>query len=364
MAERCLWLGQTGVMRNRSEWDSPRSVGSAFFDVIAALIIAGGALTVVTRFLGWNNSTLIVLAHAALPVVMLPVWFALAIAAWRGQPIRFAAALLLCAVHALSLWPAMGTDPIPSWAAVDSAPASDSWSGPTSLRVGASNVYVDNTNDLSSFVTSLAADVLVFTEFAKPIEALMERSGSLDEFVYRSDNAAEGTWRTKIFSRYPFVGQPRIVAVPGTPIAGTPLLSVDVELPSGGKVRVIGVHPIPLTVSGSRSAFANTSRVLREELRAAQLEGIPLIAVGDFNGTRWLPQTGELFEAGFRSAHESAGYGLSASWPRGGPFPTFMRLDHALYVGPVEVRSVGDVTVQGSDHSAVLVEFVFPNRAS
>jgi endonuclease/exonuclease/phosphatase (EEP) superfamily protein YafD len=264
------------------------------------------------------------------------------------------AALLLCVVYVLSLWPATGTDPMPSWAVAGSS------AGATALRVGASNVYVDNTNDLSNLVTDMGADVLVFTEFAKPVEALMQRSGSLDQFPYRSDNAAEGTWRTKIFSRYPFVGQPRIVPVPGTPSVGTPLLLVDIQLPSGGKARVIGVHPMPLTVSGARSAFNNTSSVLREELRVAQLEGVPLIAIGDFNGTRWLPQTGELFDAGYRSAHESGGYGLTASWPRVGPIPKFMRLDHALYVGAVEVRSVEDVTVIGSDHSAILVEFAFP----
>ncbi len=332
-------------------------MGASLLDVLAAIIIVAGAITVFTRLIGWRGSTYAVLAQAALPLTLLPVWFALAITAWRGHPIRFAMSLLLCIVYGFSVYPAVRSQPAAAFASgvIDSA---------RTVRVFSANVYVDNETDFSRQVLQQDADVLVFHELAKPIEAQLRRSGALNAYPYLAENGAEGTWRTVIFSRLKFANQPRQLAVSGSASPGCPLLAVDVTLDGGTTVRIIGAHPVPLTVKGSDTAFVNTVRILQDEALRARSEktlvgGTPLIIAGDLNGTRWLPVTGQLFDNGLRSTHEAMGFGLSASWPRDMRLvPRFMRLDHAFYSGPIAPLTLRDVVIPGSDHAGFVATYV------
>ncbi len=346
---------QTGVMPTRSRSASDDSVGSSLLDVLAAVIIVAGAIVVFTRAIGWYGSVYVVLAQAAFPLTMLPVWLALAITAWRGHPIRFALALVLCVVYAFSVYPAVQSQDRP--ALIASGVGSD-----RSISVFSANVYVDNESDFSQQILRQPADVFIFHELAKPIEAKLRRSGALNGYPYFAENGAEGTWRTVVFSRLPFASQPRRIAVPGNSGVSCPLLAVDVTLKNGTVVRVIAAHPVPLTVKGANVAFVNTTRILLDEALRARSEktlvgGTPLVIAGDFNGTRWLPETGQLFDNGLRSTHETMGYGLSASWPRGMIVPRFMRLDHAFYSGPIFPTDLADVVIPGSDHVGFLANY-------
>lgn len=338
------------------------SVGSSLLDVLAAVIIVLGALLVFTRAIGWYGSPYVVLAHAALPLTLLPVWIALAITAWRGHPIRFALALLLCVVYGFSVYPALQRQ--------DRSPLlSAGVETDRVIRVFSSNVYVDNESDFSQQILRQPADVFIFHELAKPIEARLRRSGALNGYPYFAENGAEGTWRTVVFSRLPFASQPRMIAVPGNSGVSCPLIAVDVKMKNGTVARVIGAHPVPLTVKGANIAFVNTTRILLDEALRARAEktlvgGTPLVIAGDFNGTRWLPETGQLFDNGLRSTHEAMGYGLSASWPRGMRVPRFMRLDHAFYSGPISPIDLVDVVIPGSDHVGFLASYVVGVDAS
>lgn len=352
------------------------SIIASLADVLAAIIMVAGALIVFTRLIGWRGSTYAVLAHAALPLTLLPVWFALAITAWRGHPIRFALSLMLCVIYVFSLYPAVRPSP-------SSRLAASAVSAGRRLTVFSANVYVDNETDFTaqvraqvqSEVQSQQADVLIFHELTKPIEASLRRSGALNAYPYFADNGAEGTWRTVLFSRLPFASQPRQIQVAGSAGPGCPLLAVDVALQGGTVVRVIGVHPVPLTVRGADTAFVNTVRILQDEVLRSRSEktligGTPLIMAGDFNGSRWLPVTGQLFDNGIRDTHEAMGFGLSASWPREmGLVPRFMRLDHAFFGGPIAPVSLRDVVIPGSDHVGFTAQYVvgtdvFPVQAS
>jgi endonuclease/exonuclease/phosphatase (EEP) superfamily protein YafD len=337
-------------------------IGASFLDVISALVIVAGGSIVLTRLIGFRASPYVVLAHAALPLFLLPVWFALAITAWRGQPIRFVLAALLCASYVMALLPAVRSYTQPSFA-VGEVPASQQ------IKVFTSNVFVDNTKDFSRSVLDADADVLVFVEFAKPIEAVLKRSGVLNGYPYITDNGRDGVWRTGIYSRLPFASTPRVITVPGDPVPGTELISVSVRLKNETIVRVIGAHPVPLTVKGSDRAFAATIRLLQDEVRLARTEkslmgGTPLVITGDFNGTRWLPVTGQLFDIGLTDTHEAMGYGLSASWPKTGWVPRFMRLDHAFFSGPISPISLADITLPGSDHAAFVATYAVGTQPS
>jgi endonuclease/exonuclease/phosphatase (EEP) superfamily protein YafD len=330
--------------------------GSAFVDVLSALIIVVAALTLLTRVIGWRGSQYVVLMHAALPLTLWPVWVALAITAWRSQPIRFVLSALLCVAYGLSVYPALASYKPPAFAV--GQPASG-----RQLRVFVSNVYIDNNDDIGPAILSARADVIVLTEFSKPIEAKLRRNGVFNGFGYIADNGGEGVARTLVYSKYPFAAAPRIINIPGSPVPGAPLIVADVQLVDGTAVRVIGTHPYPLTVKGADLAFTATVRALQDEVRRARAEstlmgGTPVVIAGDFNGTRWLPATGQLFDDGLTSTHEAMGYGLSASWPIGITVPRFMRLDHAFFSGPIAPISVADIEVPGSDHLAFVAEYV------
>jgi endonuclease/exonuclease/phosphatase (EEP) superfamily protein YafD len=327
----------------------------SFLDVVAAVILLFGALLVFSRIIGFRGSPYVVLMHAALPLTLLPVWFALAITGWRGQPIRFVLSALLCVSYVMAVVPAVRSHEKPAFA-LGVVPDEQK------IRVFSSNVFVDNTKDFSRSVLDAQADVLIFSEFAKPIEAVVRRSGVLNGYPYITDNGRDGVWRTVIYSRLAFADTPRLISVPGDPVPGTEMISVNIKLRNGIVVRVIGAHPVPLTVKGSDRAFAATVRLLQDEVRTARFEktlmgGTPLIIAGDFNGTRWLPVTGQLYDSGLTDVHEAMGFGLSVSWPKTGLAPRFMRLDHAFYSGLLAPIALRDITIPGSDHAAFAVTF-------
>jgi endonuclease/exonuclease/phosphatase (EEP) superfamily protein YafD len=330
--------------RRYDRGDRDTSVFGAFADIICGLILVWAAAVWVSRLFGYTGVDLLVLGQAALPLTLWPVWLALAIAVWHGQPIRAAVSALLCVFYGFALLPALGTEEAPGFAAEASA----------QLSVFAANVYVDNENDLSAMIRATDADVLVLTEFAKTVEAPLRRSGALAGYAHMAENGGEATWRTVILSRLPFASPPRIVGVPGDPTPGTPVIMADIQT-AAGPVRVVGAHPMPYTVDGADTAFASTTRLLRDEIRASR--GVPLVVTGDFNGTRWLPSTGQLFDTGITSVHEARGFGLSASWPMLGSVPRFMRLDHMFFSDDLWPTRLTDVNVRGSDHVGMLTTF-------
>ncbi len=350
-------MATRGARRPSRDDREDRTVAGSLIDVITAVIIAFAALTFFTRLIGWRGSQYAVLMQAGLPITLLPVWLALAFTAFRSQPIRFVLSVVLCAIYCFSLYPALTPYNKPDFALGEVAPDRQ-------LRVFGVNVYVDNEQDVGQALLSSRSDVMVLTEFSKPMESKLRRAGVFNGFPYIADNGGEGVARTLVYSRFPFATVPRAINIPGNPVPGVPLVVAELLLPNQTKVRVIGVHPYPLTVKGADLAFMATIRALQDEVRRARAEqtlmgGTPAILVGDFNGTRWLPSTGQLFDDGLTSTHEAMGYGLSASWPKGlSVLPRFMRLDHAFFSGPIAPTSVEDIVVPGSDHQGFVAEYV------
>jgi endonuclease/exonuclease/phosphatase (EEP) superfamily protein YafD len=353
---------QTGMMayrrvsRRTNEDIEGQGRGTALVDVLSTLIIVFAALTLGTRLIGWRGSQYAVLMHAALPLSLLPVWLALALTGWRGQPIRFVLSALLCVAYGFSVFPAVDGYTPPAFAV--GVPLRE-----RQLRIFAANVYIENNKDIGPALLSARPDVMVLTELSKSLEAKLRRAGVFNGFGYVADNGGEGVARTVIYSRLAFANPPRIINIPGDPVPGAPLVVAEVQLADDTAVRVVGVHPYPLTVKGADLAFTATVRALQDEVRRARAEqtlmgGTPVVIAGDFNGTRWLPASGQLFDNGLTSTHEAMGYGLSASWPREMKIPRFMRLDHAFFSGPIAPLSVVDIVVPGSDHQAFVAEYV------
>ncbi len=332
---------------NRSRPDEPQGFISGLFlvgcDLFVLLSLLFGAVIVGSRFLGWSDASIVMLGQSALPVALLPVWFALAVTVFRSHPVRGGMALLLCVFHIFSIRPALGRDEVPQWAA-----------SAKTLRVVSSNAL--NANGDPGYGTGIAklnADVLVFAEFSTLVERGLRNAGALDQYQFEARDSLEYT-NVAVFSKFAFDRPPRLVPLT---YPGTELVVVDV-LVGGQTVRVVGVHPASGLGIDYR-AFVETMQLLREEVRQTPY---PIVVAGDFNGSRWVPAVGELFGAGLTSSHEALGYGLSASWPEGMRISRFMRIDHVLYGNGLAALKVQDPLLPGTDHRAIAVDLAIRPR--
>ena len=219
------------------------------------------------------------------------------------------------------------------------------------LTVMAVNVYRGgaDTGAISTVVREQDVDVLAMSEVR---ETTVDRLGATGlthrlPHAYPAPPPPEGTM---IVSRLPLQAFPDA----GGPITGTTALrNPAAVLRSRGGVVVRAVHPpppVPGRVLEWRATLADLSRW------AEQTPG-PLVVAGDFNASVDHPGMRQLLAAGLRDAHETAGAGRPTTWPNGRSVPPFVHLDHVLVRG-LDVESVEDFRIPGTDHDAVVVHLV------
>jgi endonuclease/exonuclease/phosphatase (EEP) superfamily protein YafD len=270
-----------------------------------------------------------VLLQAILPVAFLPAYAIAVVAFVRRRWLLGAACVVLIVVHVLSVYPALGSRPLPAWAAT--APH---------LTVLEANMYDQNPHPdaAAQRVMASGADVLVLVELnSQTLRAL--RAVGVDQQYPYSTLPAGRYGENVIWSKRPLSD----VHNPGFRQQDMPSASVDVD---SRPLFLVAVH----VDNAIRDRAGWTSQLDQLGRQAAAAPGAAAL-VGDFNATRWNPPFGDLLGDGLHDAHESVGRGLSRSWPVVAYVPSpLMRLDHALVNDRVAVASVTDYTVPGSDH--------------
>lgn len=125
---------------------------------------------------------------------------------------------------------------------------------------------------------------------------------------------------------------------------------------SYGDVLVIAVHPQPPV--GDASGWTADHRAIR---RAAFARATPTIIVGDFNATTDHAVLRELDARGYVDAATTANAGWQPTWPANGqvriagvPLPPVFALDHVLTSGLLHPVSTDALTVDGTDHRALI----------
>lgn len=123
-------------------------------------------------------------------------------------------------------------------------------------------------------------------------------------------------------------------------------------------ITLIAVHPHPPT-SDARPWRADHAVVRRA---AAAADG-PVVIAGDFNATVDHEPMRELQGRGFVDAAEQAKSGWQPTWPAademsllGIPVPSILAIDHVLLTDELVASDTESVTIQGTDHRALLVE--------
>ncbi len=130
---------------------------------------------------------------------------------------------------------------------------------------------------------------------------------------------------------------------------------MDVRLPTG-TLHLLAVHPRPPT--GDVDGWRTDHEVVRRA--ASALDG-PSLVVGDLNATTDHRPVRALLGDGWADAATSARSGWQPTWPADGvvtrfgvELPSLFAIDHVLTRGGPRATRTESVTVDGSDHRALL----------
>lgn len=132
---------------------------------------------------------------------------------------------------------------------------------------------------------------------------------------------------------------------------GTAWPQTTAEITSGGRtVRLVAVHTYyPL---GDAGRWTRDMAALTSEARRS---GPDTVFLGDFNASLDHAPMRELLAAGLTDTHAELGRGWARTWPVGKPLlPPLVQLDHVLHGPGLAGVSVGERTVPGTDHRAVV----------
>jgi endonuclease/exonuclease/phosphatase (EEP) superfamily protein YafD len=309
--------------------------------VVAWVLIAVMAGTLLTQFAGWSGTRVVVTLQAATPYILVLSVPIGVMAAFAGRWLMFTVA----AAMAIAL---VGM----SWPLLRGHNRREQPNGARVIRVFHGNLlyYNGRTADLARVVAQLDVDVLAFTEYTPTHAGGLYVSPLGPEYPHRLEHPESMAGGSALWSRRPLSeADPPPALYQST--AGT--------LDAGAGITVYVVHPPnPLDhIRDWRDELDGLARLLPGEER-------PSIVIGDFNATFWHPPFRRLLAAGWRDAHVLAGRGFSASWPNHKRWlPAFLRLDHALVSESLIVTEAVDVDLPGSDHRGLVVSVTI-NRAA
>ncbi|WP_433206157.1 endonuclease/exonuclease/phosphatase family protein [Lentzea sp. CA-135723] len=193
-------------------------------------------------------------------------------------------------------------------------------------------------------------DVLAMQELTPEMVRDLERAGLnqvLPNRVFLDEPGGSGSG---IASRFPL--QRRNLTPPGT----LQQAGAVVDLP-GKDIEVVSVHPLPPVVTDGPEAW---QRELAG-LPSPDSTGALRVLAGDFNATLDHVGLTRLLNKGYVDAADQVGKGLIHTWPSdSGVWPPPVTIDHVLVDSKILVDTVDVFDVPGSDHRAVVTQFVVP----
>ena len=288
-----------------SSWQ-PMIVAAAFFPVLVAAAVPGGAVLAALRVrLGSALAAAVVVAAVAATV---PSYVADGGVPAHGRPVVLVQA---------------------------------------NLRVGAADPRA-----LVSLVERRHADVLTVDELTPAESTRLTAAGLARRLPYHLAAPYAGGAGTGIWSRYPLAHTARDDAFTFE------LVSARVAVPGTQGVQLVAVHLLPPWPYASRT-WVREMRRLRALLVRDARGPYPVLAAGDLNATGNTPQFRALLEAGYADAGDQAGAGPLPTYPTDRAVPPLLGLDHVL-TRHATATSAGTSELPRSDHRALDVHLVIP----
>jgi endonuclease/exonuclease/phosphatase (EEP) superfamily protein YafD len=220
------------------------------------------------------------------------------------------------------------------------------------VRVMSANLLVGMA-DAEAIVREAKArnvDILTMQELTPDMVRDLERAGLDQVLPSRVFSAEPGGSGSGIASKYPLTR--RDLTPPGTLQQAGAL----VDLP-GKDIEVVSVHPLPPVVTEGPEAW---QRELAG-LPSPDSTGAIRVLAGDFNATLDHVGMTRLLNKGYVDAADQVGKGLIHTWPsNSGIWPPPVTIDHVLVDPRCPVDTLDVFDVPGSDHRAVVTQFVVP----
>lgn len=314
--------------------------------LLVVLLVPAGLITVARMFdvPGGTGVRLVAFTpYAGLlyAVALLPLLWA----AWRGRGLARGAArgLTVVAVLGLLVHAYWASGPF-----LGSSTAEASARG--HLRVMTSNLRLGQADavEVVGVAVERDVDVLVLEEVTPRALVGLRTAGIRRVLGYSAGHAEPGPGGTLVFSTHPLRNVQRLDTAFGSYL-------MDVRLPRGS-VHLLAVHPRPPI--GDARAWRADQRTVRQAARSRQ--GRTMI-VGDFNATMDHAPLRELVGRGYDDAATEARSGWQPTWPSAGevspfgvPVPSIIPIDHVFLSVGLRALSTESVTVDGTDHRALV----------
>ncbi|MFF5184244.1 endonuclease/exonuclease/phosphatase family protein [Streptomyces sp. NPDC000345] len=306
------------------------------------VVLAGPSALLVVRVTGLDAGT-----PLAVPMVLFPygaVLSVLVLSVLSAVPVlrsrwAVAVAALVTAAHAALLVPRFVShqEQVPPRAA--------------ELRVATLNAHVGRADPRAvvRLVRTERIDVLAVEELPAAGVAALAEAG-LDHLLPHRELHPEND--SSIYSRLPLTHA-------GPLDAGTAWPQTTADVTVGGRtVRLVAVHTYyPL---GDAKRW---TRDLTALASVARENGPDTVFLGDFNASLDHAPMRELLASGLTDTHAELGRGWVRTWPAGRTLlPALIPLDHVLHGFGLVGVSVGERTVPGTDHRAVVAVLALKRR--
>ncbi len=313
-----------------------RRIGGGFTTFLLLIFALAFLAVAVLRVIGFDGEAFTVSALALSPYIA-PVGVLLALIAFLLRRRLMALGVMLMAASMVILL-------VPRYFSNDQ-PAADG----EHIRVMSANVNQGQADAVAivNLARANSVDVLTLPELNAPMLSKLDEAGLGELFPYRVVDPRPGAGGSGIVSRYPLRA---IVLIPESTLAQP---SAVVDLPGRDDFEIVAVH-VQAAVHGN----ANTWR--------RELSGLPppnpariRVLAGDFNATFDHSAFRSVLDPGYVDAAEQTGDGLIptwSTWPYGPP----LTIDHILVAARAAITSYSVLTLPGSDHDAILTEFILP----
>jgi endonuclease/exonuclease/phosphatase (EEP) superfamily protein YafD len=259
------------------------------------------------------------------------------------------------------------------------APASEVFAEKPRGAEGTASVFLPARTPADGVLTVLSSNVLVWERDERPLLALIERydpdvvlfqewteqwenraGAALDaKYPHRVLAIGQGAFGQRVSSRLEFVGEPVLYPLfaAGKPWRD-PQVRCVVEV-GGERLTIQCVHLLAPTYQDRFAGMREQREQVIDLAGWCGREGGAVVMVGDYNFTPRGAYGGMLRAAGMEEAHDVAGSGRGATWPRVGMLRRApgIRIDQCYVKGVEGVVGVegswvlGDI---GSDHAPVL----------
>lgn len=226
--------------------------------------------------------------------------------------------------------------------------------GPSTLTLLISNVQQDNTDHERWLRVVQEADPDLILALEVNHRWKKHLSTLVDDYPHRVCQPQDNCYGLMLLSRLPLDEPETRFIVEDT----VPSIDVDVNLQSGTRVHLRGVHPRPPhPVKDQHATERDAEIVIVGREIGEQKESVPTIVAGDFNDVAW-SRTTELFMQLSSLLDPRMGRGFYNTFHARYPFFRFP-LDHVFHSSEFKVRDLRVLPYVGSDHFPVLAKLSY-----